>query len=215
MSGILTKEDLVWLDTIMSSIATEDAERLSTADVSVTAPMGTPDVQTCRTEALRSIQKEAHSQNFVVLEVMGKCKLSKKTRKAEERRLRKQASKRKEYKLKSRKHWKQKEKTRKEYNNRLWERDPLSRIKYTFRAGCDITPEEWERKVAPVWNKYDRKNVKISRLGDGRLTIHNMVLTYHAPRERYSRKVPKPEVIYYGPDEAVYDAMSELYIKEE
>ena len=179
MSGILTKEEwasndtptllsveeLAWLDTIMSSIDVEDAERLSVADVSLTAPTIAPEAQTCRTEALRRIQKEAHSQNFVVLEVMGKCKLSKKTRKAEERRLRKQASKRKEYKLKSRKHWKQKEKTRKEYNNRLWERNPLSRLKYTFRQGCDITPEQWEKKVAPVWDRYGHKHLKVRTEG--------------------------------------------------
>lgn len=215
MTGILTDEELSWIHTMMEHIDAEDAGRLSTADVSLVAPTDAPLAQTCRTEALKAILMDSHSQNFIVLEVMGKCKLSKKTRKAEELRLRKQATKRKEYKLKSRKHWKQKEKTRKEYNNRLWERDPLSRIKYTFRAGCDITPEQWRHKVAPIWNRYDRKNIKISRLGSGRMTIHNMVLTYHSPRERYSRKVPTPEVIYYGPDEAVYDAMSELYIKEE
>ncbi len=184
MTGILTDKELAWIHTMMENIDVEDAERLSTADVSLNVAEVPELVRTCATDALRAILSEARNRNFLVEEVMGKCKLSKKTRKAEELRLRKQATKRKEYKLKSRKHWKQKEKTRKEYNNRLWERDPLSRIKYTFRAGCDITPEEWERKVAPIWNRYDRKNIKISRVGQGRINIHNLVLTYYTPRER-------------------------------
>ena len=210
MSTILTDAELDWISTIMSSIDAEDAERLSVADVSITAPTDAPEVQTCRTEALRRIQKEAHAKNYLVEEVMGKCKLSQATREVEERRLKKLGRKRKEYKLKSRKHWKQKEKTRKEYNNRLWERDPLSRLKYTFRNGCDITPEEWNRKVAPIWDRYGHKHLKIKTVGGGRMTVHNLVLVYHPPRERYSHKTPKPVVVYYGPDEAVYDSMAHL-----
>ena len=224
MTGILTDEDcasndtptllsvdeLAWLNGMLARIDTEDAERLAVSDVTLTAPTVAPEVQTCRTEVLRAIQRDAHGHNFLVDEIMGKCRLSKKTRKAEERRLRKQSSKRKEYKLKSRKHWKQKEKTRKEYNNRLWERDPLSRLKYTFRNGCDITPEEWNRKIKPVWDRYGHKHLKIKTVGGGRMTVHNLVLVYHPPRERYSHKTPKPVVVYYGPDEAVYDSMAHL-----
>lgn len=210
MSYKLTNADLVWLDTVMGTIDTEDSERLSQPNPSITLTQPSVDKQVCRTEALRAIVSEASKRNFLVEEVMGKCKLSQATRELEERRLRRLGTKRKEYKLKSRKHWKQKEKTRKEYNNRLWERDPLSRIKYTFRAGCDITPEEWERKVAPVWNRYGHKHLKISRTGMGRLTIYNLVLTYHPPRERYAREQPRPVRVYYGPDEAVYDSMVQV-----
>ena len=215
MTGILTKEELAWLDTIMSSIDAEDAERLSVADVSLTAPTIAPEAQTCRTEALRRIQRDAYAHNFLVDEILGKCRLSATTRRAEEARLKKQAKQRKEYKLKSRKHWKQKEKTRKEYNNKLWERNPLSRLKYTFRQGCDITPEQWEKKVAPVWDRYGHKHLKVRTEGKGRMTVYNLVLTYHPPRERYSREQPKPVRVYYGPDEAVYDSMAELHIKQE
>lgn len=214
MSGILTDEDLAWINTIMQRTHAEHSQRLSVADVRVTAPTVAPEAQTCRTASLRAIQKEAHSHNYLVLEIMGKCKLSAKTRKAEEARLKKQSRKRKEYKLKSRKHWKQKDKTRKEYNNRLWERDPLSRLKYTFRQGCDITPEQWQAKVAVIWNRYGHKHLKISSTG-GRLTVYSLVLHYHAPRERYSRSTPKPVRVYYGPDEAVYDAMAECAVQTE
>lgn len=210
MTGILTDAELAWINTIMGTIDTEDAERLSVGDVSLTLPQVPELSRTCRTEALRAIVSEASNRNFLVDEVMGKCKLSQATREVEERRLRRLGTKRKEYKLKSRKHWKQKDKTRKEYNNRLWERDPLSRIKYTFRAGCDITPEEWDRKVKPVWSRYGHKHLKISRVGTGRLTLYNLVLTYHPPRERYSREQPKPVRVYYGPDEAVYDSMVQV-----
>ena len=210
MTYKLTSDELSWLNTIMSSIDTEDSERLSVGDVSLTLPQVAPAAQVGRTEAYRALLKEARSKNYLVEEVMGKCKLSQATRELEERRLRRLGTKRKEYKLKSRKHWKQKDKTRKEYNNRLWERDPLTRIRYTFRAGCDITPEEWDRKVKPVWNRYGHKHLKISRIGMGRLTIYNLVLTYHPPKERYSREQPKPVRVYYGPDEAVYDSMVQV-----
>ena len=214
MSSILTDAELDWISTIMSSIDAEDAERLSVGDVSLTLPQVAPAQQVGRTEALRRIQKEARAKNYLVEEVMGKCKLSQATREVEERRLKKLGRKRKEYKLKSRKHWKQKEKTRKEYNNKLWERDPLSRLKYTFRNGCDITPEEWNRKVAPIWDRYGHKHLKVKTVGGGRMTVHNLVLVYHPPRERYSHKTPKPVVVYYGPDEAVYDSMAHL-VKED
>ena len=215
MTGILTDDDLAWIHTVMRSIDTEDSERLSVADVTLTAPTVAPEVQTCPTEALRAIQRDAHGHNFLVDEIMGKCRLSKKTRKAEEARLKKQGRKRKEYKLKSRKHWKQKDKTRKEYNNRLWERDPLTRIRYTFRQGCDITPEQWEEKIAAIWNRYGHKYLKIGTTDKNRLNIYNLVLHYHAPRERYSRSTPKPVRVYYGPDEAVYDAMAECAVHNE
>ena len=224
MTGILTDEDcasndtptllsvdeLAWLNGMLARIDAEDAERLAVADVTLTAPTVAPEVQTCRTEALRAIQRDAHSHNFLVDEIMGKCRLSATTRRAEETRLKKQARKRKEYKLKSRKHWKQKDKTRKEYNNRMWERDPLTRIRYTFRQGCDITPEQWEEKVAAIWNRYGHKYLKIGTTDKNRLNIYNLVLHYHAPRERYSRSTPKPVRVYYGPDEAVYDSMVNL-----
>ena len=70
-----------------------------------------------------------------------------------------------------------------------------------------ITQADWDRCIGPVWNKYDRKYLRIKG-GEDSYTIHNLILEYTPPRERYARKQPKPVVVYNGFDQAVYDALS-------
>ena len=75
-----------------------------------------------------------------------------------------------------RKHNKQKAKTRKEYNNRKWEKDPLGRIKYTFNKPVHITPAEWAEYIQPVWEKYERKYLKF-KCSERTMTVFNLVLS--------------------------------------
>ena len=76
----------------------------------------------------------------------------------------------------------------------------------------NITQADWDRCIAPVWEQYDRKHLKIKGGDrDNGYTIHNILLEYHPPRERYARKTPKPVVVYNGFDQAVYDSMGGIH----
>lgn len=164
------------------------------------------------TERLRrALKREAHSEDFIALEALGRVRLSDQTRKAELRRLNRKYGRRKKYKLKyGKKHHKQKEATavraKAKHNNARWDKDPLTRLKYTLRKNVLISQQDWDRCIAPVWNKYDRKYLRI-RCKDKDMNIHNIVIIYNPPKERYSRKTPKPEVVYDGYSQAVHDSM--------
>lgn len=163
----------------------------------------------CRGRAARrgDIYKRAHAADFIALEAAGRVRLSSETRKAELKRLKRKYKKRKKYTFRyGRKHGKQKEKTRKEYNNKRWERDPLSRLKYTFRKPVSISQEEWDEYIAPVWDRYDRKYLKL-KCTEPKMTVYNVVIEYHEPRERYARKTPPAVIVYDGYSEAVHSAM--------
>lgn len=153
----------------------------------------------------------AGQRNFLIAEQRGLCRLSADTRIREEKRLNKKLAREKgkrEYKMDGRKkrHW-QKVRAKKEFNNKRWEKAPLERLKYSSRKPVHITQDEWDRCIAPVWNQYDRKYLKV-RGGADSYTIHNLILEYHPPKERYSRKTPKPVVVYDGYSQAVYDSMT-------
>lgn len=153
------------------------------------------------------IYKRAHAEDFLALEAVGRVRLSRETRKAELKRLKRKYKKRKKYTFRyGRKHNKKKEVTKKEYNNKRWERDPLTRLKYTFRKPVHITQEEWDTHIAPVWNQYERKYLKL-KCSEPRMTVFNLLIEYHAPRERYARKVPPAVVVYDGYTEAVHAAL--------
>lgn len=152
--------------------------------------------------------KRAHAEDFIVLEALGRVRLSEETKKAERRRLKRRYGQRKKYTFRyGRKHNKQKAKTRKEYNNRRWENDPLTRLKHTSRKPVNISKEEWDRCIGPVWTQYDRKYLKL-KCNEEKMTIHNLIIEYQPPRERYARKTPKPMVVYDGYNQAVYDSFS-------
>lgn len=213
----LTPEELGWLDTVFTQVNEEMHESL--------AKLGrAPLVHTLQDTAVSSLHgsserlrrtliKRAHAEDFIALEALGRVRLSKETRKAELKRLKRKYKKRKKYTFRyGRKHNKQKAKTRKEYNNRRWEKDPLTRLKYTSRKPVNITQADWDRCIASVWEQYDRKHLKIKGGDrDNGYTIHNMLLEYHPPRERYARKTPKPVAVYNGFDQAVYDNMGGIH----
>lgn len=162
----------------------------------------------------RVLVRRAHQEDFIALEALGRVKLSKETRKAELKRLKRKYKKRKKYTFRyGRKHNKQKARTKKEYNNRRWEANPLERLKYSLRCPVEISQEDWDRCIKPVWEQYDRKHLKIRHKGR-RATIYTMSLIYHPPRERYARQSPKPVVVYDGANQAVYDSMNGCLMAE-
>ena len=212
MSYKLTDAELSWLDNVFTQVNEELHETVSKLGV---APLRhhVQDAQATGLERVslrlsRGLIKRAHAEDFLALEAAGRVRLSSATRKAETKRLKRKYKKRKKYTFRyGRKHNKQKAKTRKEYNNRRWEKAPLERLRYTSRKPVAITQEDWDRCIAPVWNRYERKYLKLKCSGD-RMTIHNLVIEYHAPREKYARQTPKPIVVYDGYSQAVYDSFS-------
>jgi hypothetical protein len=192
----------------------ENVSKLGLVPLSYT-PTGLSSVSAVEshTERMRlMIKREAHSEDFIALEALDRVRLSEETRKAEMRRLNRKYGRRKKYKLRygKRSHHKTKEANtnarKKEYNNKRWETAPLDRLRYSLRKPVDISQDDWDRCVAPVWNQYDRKYLKV-KCSAPKLTIHTMVLEYHPPKERYARKSPTVQVVYDGYSQAVYDAM--------
>lgn len=212
MSYKLTDAELSWLDNVFTQVNEELHETVSKLGV---APLRhhVQDAQATGLERVslrlsRGLIKRAHAEDFLALEAAGRVRLSSATRKAETKRLKRKYKKRKKYTFRyGRKHNKQKAKTRREFNNRRWEKAPLERLRYTSRKPVAITQEDWDRCIAPVWNRYERKYLKLKCTGD-RMTIHNLVIEYHAPREKYARQTPKPAVVYDGYSQAVYDSLS-------
>lgn len=147
------------------------------------------------------------------MEAMGRVRLSEQTRKAEMRRLNRKYGRRKKYKLRygKRTHHKTKEANKlaakARHNAARWDSNPLERLKYSLRKNIHITQEDWDKYIAPVWNRYDRKYLKI-RCNDKDMTLYNIVIYYHAPKGHYSRSNPKPQIIYDGFTEAVHASMS-------
>ena len=212
MSYKLTDAELSWLDNVFTHVNEELHERVAT----LAATPLVHRVQDATATGLervslrlsRGLIKRAHAEDFLALEAAGRVRLSSATRKAETKRLKRKYKKRKKYTFRyGRKHNKQKAKTRREFNNRRWEKAPLERLRYTSRKPVAITQEDWDRCIAPVWNRYERKYLKLKCTGD-RMTIHNLVIEYHAPREKYARQTPKPIVVYDGYSQAVYDSFS-------
>ena len=212
MSYKLTDAELSWLDNVFTQVNEELHETVSKLGV---APLRhhVQDAQATGLERVslrlsRGLIKRAHAEDFLALEAAGRVRLSSATRKAETKRLKRKYKKRKKYTFRyGRKHNKQKAKTRREFNNRRWEKAPLERLRYTSRKPVAITQEDWDRCIGPIWNRYERKYLKLKCSGD-RMTIHNLVIEYHAPREKYARQTPKPAVVYDGYSQAVYDSLS-------
>lgn len=215
---ILNEQELAWLDSVFTQVSEELNEKLvELGSVPMryqsTGLQSTSSVEG-HTERLRLVLKrEAHSEDFIALEGLGRVRLSEQTRKAEMRRLNRKYGRRKKYKLKygKRSHHKTKQANatarKKEWNNRRWETAPLDRLRYSLRKPVDISQEDWDRCVADVWNRYDRKHLKV-KCSEPKLTIYTMVLVYTPPKEKWSRSTPKPQIVYDGYSQAVYDSMS-------
>lgn len=213
MQKFLTSEELAWLDTVFTTVNEELHERLATLSSEPLAyrvqDSSASSLQGVTARSRGDIYRRAHAEDFIALEALGRVRLSTATRKAELKRLKRKYKKRKKYTFRyGRKHNKQKYKTRKEYNNKRWLKAPLERLRYTSRKPVAISQEEWDRCIAPVWDRYDRKHLKL-KCTSPKMTVHTLVIEYHPPRERYARKVPTPIVVYNGYDQAIYDSMLE------
>ena len=213
----MNDEQLGYLDDVFSKLTEELHQSLSKLNATPWQYHVQPEVRKAAdslTERSRRVfVRRAHAEDFIALEALGRVRLSKETRRAELKRLKRLHKKRKRYTFRyGRKHNKHKAQTKKQYNNRRWEKDPLTRLKYTSRKPVNITQADWDRCIAPVWEQYDRKHLKIKGGDrDNGYTIHNILLEYHPPRERYARKTPKPVVVYNGFDQAVYDNMGGIH----
>jgi hypothetical protein len=154
------------------------------------------------------LEHEAASESFLVAELEGRCKLSKETRLKEEKRLAKRGKKRKPYTYRdgSRKHRKTKEATKRRYREKLWKKDPLTRIRHSFRQGVDITAEEWQRLIEPVWQSFSAESLRLRATESNRLNVYNLLII-HTPKGRGA----SPQVVYDGPSQAVWDSQDPAY----
>lgn len=214
MKSVLSDTDLSFLDDVLGKVYEElsvDVSKLDAAPLAhrVQDALGRP-VYGVVERSRRTLIKRAHAEDFIALEGLGRVRLSEGTRRAERKRLKRLYKKRKKYTLRyGRKHNKLKAQTKARRNEKRWDSDPYTRFKYSSRKPVRISREDWDRCIQPVWEQYDRKHLKIKGGDrDNGYTIHNMLLEYHPPRERYARKTPKPVVVYNGFDQAVYDSMN-------
>ena len=152
------------------------------------------------------LEHEAASESFLVAEMEGRVRLSTETRLMEEKRLAKRGKKRKPYKLRKGSHWKSKAATARRRQRKAWAEDPLARVRHSFRQGVDITAEEWQRLIEPVWQAFPTESLRLRSTGGGRLHVYNLLLV-HTPKGRGAT----PLVVYDGPNQAVWDSMDGRY----
>lgn len=136
--------------------------------------------------------ERAEAINWLEEEIRGKVRLSKETREREEERIFYKKKPRKKYTWHNgRKHWKTRKNTKKRYLNKLWKVQPLERLKYAFRQPVLITQEEWDEYVKPIWDRYDRKylKIKVAPKSGNKLTVWNMQIFYIDPDTKKSSKI--------------------------
>lgn len=158
------------------------------------------------------LEHEAASESFLVAEMEGRVKLSEETRLMEEKRLKQRSHKRKRYARRGRFHHKSKEATKRKRNLKAWKDDPLTRIRHSFRQGVDITDEEWQRLIEPVWRRYPTETlrVRVAKGGRGRGDTPNPLHAYNLLLEHGRASGPK-QVVYNGPNQAILDVQDSKY----
>jgi hypothetical protein len=179
MDHKLTNEELAWLNTI----------QISLDDMAPSLPVWRSKPLLRKGDRELPLEHEAASEDFLVAELEGRCRLSPETRKREVERLARKRRKRKKYALRGRRHHRAKAATKRRAMERLWEKDPLTRLKFVFRQGVDITQEEWDRLVGGKW-KY---GMKVVRTGSGKLHVYNLLL------------LDKGKVVYDGREQYMVD----------
>lgn len=146
------------------------------------------------------LEHEAASESFLVAELEGRCRLSPETRCREERRLFLREKKRKPYKLKGRRHHRKKAATLRRRRREDWRKNPLGAIKASFRQGVDITRDEWQRLVQPVWDQHPTGVLKLKSPGGKPMNVYNMEVVDTAGR-----------VMYNGPNQAILDVQDPAF----
>ena len=152
------------------------------------------------------LEHEAAAESFLVAEMEGRVRLSRETRLREEKRLALRQKKRKRHggASRGRRHWKRKEQTRQRMLDRSYDKDAYAWFRWSNKCPIDMTREEWDRHLAPVFSEYPRGSLRWSRWNAGRAySVYNLILTYQG---KTSRGKPKPAVVVYdGRDALMWD----------
>jgi hypothetical protein len=188
----LTNAEMAWLDTI----------RIPEEVLAQEEPVWRSKPTLRKSEEALPLEHEAAAESFLVAEMEGRVRLSAQTRRMEEKRLAKKLKKRKPYSLRKGSHWKSKAATKKRERAKAWAKDPLTRVRHTFRQGVDITREEWQRLIEPVWQSHPTGSLRLRPVGPGKLTVYNLTLVSEGGGA---------SPLYVGPDQAILDSMDSRY----
>lgn len=197
----LTNDELVQLDTMLG------IHRVSVSDVDIAMPVRDSKPLLRKSEEVLPLEHEAASESFLVAELEGRVRLSDETRLREEHRLHLRNKKRKPYKWRdgSRKHWKTKKATKDAYKRRRLQEHPLASIKASFRQHINITDDEWQRLVQPVWDEHKAETLRVRWTG-GRCNVYTLRLETLPKGKRAS-----PQVVYDGGQYMIDDSMDDRY----
>jgi hypothetical protein len=203
MDNNLTIEQIVTNDTNWVGI---NSLRITSEDMQL-APLALHEKPLLRrSESALPLVHEAASESFLVAEMEGRARLSGETRKREEARIAKRQRQRKRHEgaCRGRRHWKRKEQTKEKALDRAYDKDAYMWFMKGYRFPADITRDEWEEKLQPVFSEYPRGSLRWSKHGGGRnMNVYTMVLYYH-PLD--ARGKPKPRrLVYDGAAHVMWD----------
>lgn len=155
------------------------------------------------------LEHEAASESFLVAELEGRARLSHETRLREERRLALRQKKRKRHggASRGRRHWKSKEKTRQRMLDRKYDEDAYTWFMWANKRPVDMTREEWDRWLQPIFENYPRKSLRWTRPnGRKAYSVYNLKVWYQ-PYNSRGKKLPE-QMVYNGEDSLVWDAQN-------
>lgn len=187
MTEILTNDELGMIGTVLNrvQVRTDDPEL----------------------KPIRTSETPVEGVSVLVLEQMGRVRLSEETRKLEIKRLAKMARKRNALRHRKRYtrrrgtvHPNRKLATLRRNRKKAWARNPLACVLAMNDFKCKrIDQDSWARLVNPLWTRYDPKDLTVvfPRKAGTRAdpwTVYNMTIT-HA----------ELGVVYNGEDQLLYD----------
>ena len=183
-----------------------DMLRISIDDIPLEAPVWRSEPLLRRSGTQLPLEHEAASESFLVAELEGRCRLSNETRLREEARLRKKARVRKKHggASRGRRHWKSKEATKRRRNQKGYEEKPYEWFMNSVNGPADVTREEFDRKLRPVFEEHPHGSLRWKRLDASRaFDIYNMDVFYF-PRDTRNKPLPSRQV-YNGRNELMDD----------
>lgn len=188
-----------------------EMEMISLEDMELQAPVWHSKPLLRKSTKVLPLEHEAASESFLVAEMEGRARLSCETRLREERRLALKGRKRKAHTGggRGRRHWKRKLQTKEKALERAYERDAYQWFRGACYAPVDITREEWDRWLAPIFENYPRKSLKWKKPANVTMNVYTMDLTYHPVDAR--NKPKKPQLVYKGADSAMWDVQQPRY----
>lgn len=200
----LTNDELAEIDSLMLNLQEMESE----------LPVWRSEPVLRKTGKALPLEHEAAAESFLVAEMEGRARLSMETRLREERRLALRQKKRKRHggASRGRRHWKRKEKTRQRMLDRKYDEDAYMWFMWANKRPVDITREEWDRWLAPVFSEYPRGALVWKRPNSQRAySVYNLVIEYRAVDSRYK---PKPPVVVYdGADSLMWDVQQPEHVE--